>query len=78
MGMHPIKGDFVCSIFCVQFFAHAVFNVVIDACPERSRRDEVQFLICENVMPIKSPLAKGVQGVVFFSLTQNNPLTPLY
>jgi len=38
------------AILCVQFFAHAVFNVVVDACPERNRRDEVYFLIGETVM----------------------------
>ena len=38
------------SILCVQFFAHTILDVVVDACPERSRRDEIQFLIGETVM----------------------------
>jgi len=29
------------SIPCAQFFNHAVFDVVVDACPEQSRRDEI-------------------------------------
>jgi hypothetical protein len=29
------------SILRIQFFAHAVLDVVVDACPERSRRNEI-------------------------------------
>jgi len=38
------------SILCVQFFTHAIFNIVVDTCPELSRRDEIQSLIGETIM----------------------------
>ncbi|MEK6589653.1 MAG: hypothetical protein AABZ11_03155 [Nitrospinota bacterium] len=45
---------------------HAVFDVVVDACPEQSRRDEVQFLVYKTVVLYEN-LANFVNVMLFYA-----------